>query len=65
MKKTQAFSITEETIKKLNIISKVMGFNKSVIIENQIIKFIKQVEDGMYDGVEKVSEKIKSEYEKK
>lgn len=64
MKKAQAFSISEETIKKLNIISKVLSFNKSVIVENQIIKFIEQVENGMYDGLEKVSEKVKQEYEK-
>ena len=64
MKKAQAFSLSEETIKKLNILSKVMGFNKSVIVENQIMKFIEQVENGMYDGIENISEKIKEEYGK-
>lgn len=63
MKKAQAFSLSEETIKKLNILSKVMGFNKSVIVENQITKFIEQVENGMYDGIENISEKIKKEYD--
>ncbi|MCK9574622.1 MAG: hypothetical protein WC979_01815 [Candidatus Pacearchaeota archaeon] len=64
MKKAQAFSISEETIKKLNIVSKAMGFNKSAIVESQIIKFIKQIENGMYDGCENLSEQIKELYEK-
>jgi len=62
MKKPQAFSLSEEVIKKLNIISKILSLNKSVIVEKQIIKFISQVENGMYDGLEDISTTVKEQY---
>ena len=62
-KKPYSFSLNENSFKKFKIICDECHFNRSDYVQSMIDTFILSVLKGNFDGLEKISEKIKTRYE--